>query len=161
MTTKEYIITLLEGYVEKKRKIELLKYELNNPPNISDNELIESLSLGSQLSSAINMKHGQISDKTMMIAMTYREAWDTLVGENTSYIARELRTLESELAKLEHHLSLLDDKFAKVLQLYYFEGKTLAEISSEFDVSRYSIANYRDRGVDELVAMYEVTAGSF
>ena len=98
---------------------------------------------------------GYISDKTMRIAVQFRDRKDRLNQENIMEIAQELHTVEPLISKLEFHVSQLDPRQAEVIQKYYFEGKTWGELQQEMHLSPRTLIKRRDKGPEALVAIYE------
>lgn len=150
------VIELLKSYPHRKRKIGQLKFELEHLTLIGGDELIGGLSLGSQAYGSGNPKGGYISNKTMMIALQYQDMTQRLNTETVIQITQELQALEVEVERLERYLSLLEPRQANILRLYYIEGRTWPELVQELYLSRRSLQNLRDQGVDELASMYQL-----
>ncbi len=70
-------------------------------------------------------------------------------------IAQELHSVESQISKLEFHVSQLDAKQAEVIQKYYFERKTWVELQQEMHLSPRTLIKRRDEGLEALVDIYE------
>jgi predicted DNA-binding protein YlxM (UPF0122 family) len=145
---------MLKSHLLKKRRIEQLRYELSNPPAVSETELLSSLSVGGAPLDAVPAS-GQISDRTMLIAMRYGDTARRMNHEAKAQIARELRELEIEAERLEHYISLLDARQADVLRRYYFDGKPWNELEEEMSLTTRALINIRNSGVNALVSMYE------
>ena len=77
METKAYVVTLLESYQKRSKQIELLHYELSHPVRISENEMIGALAL-THSDEGGGHPGGHASDKTLYIALNYRERTDQL-----------------------------------------------------------------------------------
>ena len=153
--TRENIVAMLKSYNAKKNQIELLRFELSNPPRVTEAELIDTLSLGSSISLDGNSNSGHISDKTMMIALQYKDAGNRLLNDTVFQISQELVNLESEVGRLEHYVSLISEQSSQIIRLYYFAEKLFPDISSELNLSKRTIVKYRDMGINELVEMYQ------
>lgn len=152
---KNQVIELLKSYPQKKRQIEQLKFELQHLTLIGGDELIGSLSLGSQSYGGGNSKGGYISNKTMMIALQYPEIAQKLNNEPIVQITNELQSIEVEVDRIDRYLSLLEQRQADVIRLYYFECRTWAELENELFLSKKTLQNIRDEGVNELARMYQ------
>lgn len=98
---------------------------------------------------------GYISDKTMRIAVQFRDRKERLNQENIMEIAQELHSVETLISKLEFHVSQLDPRQAEVIQKYYFEGKTWGELQQEMHLSPRTLIKRRDEGLEALVDIYE------
>ena len=154
MTLIQKVINLLKTHSEKKRQIEILRYELSHLPRVNEQEFIESLSLRGPLPGS---QHGAgiISDKTMTIAMQYRDVALRLNNESALQITRELRALEEETDRLDHFVSLLSERQAMVIRKYYFEGRSWSEIEAESSISKRSLTNERNHALTALTSMYQ------
>ena len=70
MDVKKYVMSLLENYNDSRKKISILTYELEHPVVISEDNLIQSLSIPSP--SGGGVPSGTVSDKTSSTALNYR-----------------------------------------------------------------------------------------
>jgi hypothetical protein len=163
MKGKEKVTAILKSYPHKKRQIEQLRFELENPAEIGGDELIAGLSLGGNTPDGSAGGGGRISNRTMMIAMRYEGIAESMNADTVMQIGKELRTLEAETERLEHYLSLLEARQAEVLRRYYFDGATWFALEKELNMSRSSLLNHRNAAIEELVSMYDfiskVTSG--
>ena len=82
------VIEDLKSYPELKKKVVLLRYELDHPAKISDGEVIDSMALSRPVSDGIRPA-GYISDKTMRIAVQFRDRKERLNQENIMEIERK------------------------------------------------------------------------
>jgi DNA-directed RNA polymerase specialized sigma subunit len=150
--SKEKVIELLKQYPAQKRKIELLRYELEHPNQISEDELIESIAIGTR--EIGGGRSGHISDQTMMIATQYPEIVRRINSETVAQIAHELRTLEIEVERLEHYISLLSERQSDVIRLRDIEGLPWGEIEDALHTNVRTLSGYRNAGIDALTEMY-------
>lgn len=155
MDINAFVLDTLKTYKNNKRKIEQLKFELGNPPKLSDDEVISALSLGSSLSQLSSFTGSHVSDRTMAIAMKYRDTGERLMSEAIAQITRELSDLETEVTRLEHYLSLLPEKHSTVIRLYYFEGMQNTQIADKLGITSPTVVNRKNAGVKELTSMYQ------
>ena len=118
------VTELLKNYPSMKRRIEQLRFEMENPAVMDDKEFIESLALGAHTEGQGRRGGGHLSDKTMAIALQYKNIKEDMEIEMFSAIRRELNMLEVELSRLERYVSLLDKPKADVIRLLYFERKS-------------------------------------
>lgn len=154
MDMKEYITELLGEYNSKKRHIELLRFELENLSPISDKEIIESLALGSSASFGGGTDSTSFSDKTMMIAMKYRDAGDQLIDQVQTQITQELKSIEVEIDRLDYYLSLLEANRASVIRRFYIDKETIASIAASMNISKGTVVSWRNSAMEELISMY-------
>lgn len=153
MGKREQVQELLEQYPELVRKISILRFELQRPPAISPEEMIDTM----------NFTHGHgeghvsgvVSNKTMYIALNYREKSERVNRERLDEIASRLVPLERKLERLEHYVSLLNDRMARVIRLCYFEEQSWDAISSQLGVSIRSAQYLKNTAVEKLTEMYE------
>ena len=151
---KAKVLEDLKKYPELKKKVVLLRYEQEHPAKLSDSEVIDSMALSHPLSDEIKSS-GYISDKTMRIAAQFRDRKDRLNQETVMEIAQELHSVESQISKLEFHVSQLDAKQAEVIRRYYFERKTWVELQQEMHLSPRTLIKRRDEGLEALVDIYK------
>ena len=148
---RKMIIGLLERYPEKKRKMEQLRYELDNPAQIGENELIESLSFPT---SGESRASSHVSNKTMKIALHYQDTLRHMNFGTVTEIVQDLRTLESEIGRIEHYVSLLEELKSHIIRMLYFERKSFADLENENQYSRSTLYRNRNEAIDNLVSMY-------
>lgn len=114
--TKTYVISLLESYHNRTNQIALLHYELEHPANVSSEEMIGAMSL-SHGDSASRSK-GHVSNKTLYIALNYREKAESLNLNTVDEISTQLVELEQIQARLDHCISLLGRRQKKLVHAY-------------------------------------------
>ena len=102
--TKEGVIRLLSDYPDMLRKRDILKYEMEHPALLSDEEMLESMSYLRGDGSGIHS--GGVSDRTYYIAMVYREKAEALNKDSRNDIARRLLPLERTVAWGRSELSI-------------------------------------------------------
>jgi DNA-directed RNA polymerase specialized sigma subunit len=154
MSDKEKIIEMLKSYPQKKRQIEQLRFELAHPAEIGGDELIGALSLGGRTPEERIGRGGFVSDRTMRIAVRYRDIAEEMNAGAIARIAGELRALEAETERLEHRVSLLCGERQTVIRRRYFEGAGWADIENETNLSRRGLFRCRDAAIEELADMY-------
>ena len=152
MVKREQVQELLEQYPELVRKISILRFELQRPPAISPEEIIDSM----------NFTHGRgeghisgvVSNKTMYIALNYRENAERVNHELLDDIAIRLVPLERKLDRLEHYVSLLNPRMAQVIRLCYFEDLPWDAVAAKMEISIRSAQKLKNAAVDKLAQMY-------
>lgn len=154
---KAYVISLLESYQKRSKQIELLHYELSHPARVSENEMIEALSLAHGEGGGSRGCHA--SDKTLYIALNYQDRVNYLNGKSNEEIVSKLVSLEREQERLKHYVSLLDDRQEQVIKLFYFEGVTQDEAADRMAVSVRYIRSLKAKAINELTSMYEYVSG--
>lgn len=153
---RAHVLDLLESWPERKRNIVLLHYELDHAAQTSKNEMIEAMALSHGDDSGGSK--GYISDKTLYIALNYQNKTDTMNAEAKEEIVVQLVELEQEQKRLEHYISLLDDRHAEVLQLTYEKKMPQSEAEKIMGLSAKTIRKLKNEALDALVEMYEFVA---
>jgi len=154
---KRMVIGLLKSYNTMKTRLEQLRYERSRLSSLSEQEMIRILSLGSA-EFGNKVQNGHISDKTMAIALTYRNASAQLEKDAVNEIWRDARAIELELERLEQYVSALQEQKASIIRQYYFERKSWDELDLQFGMHKRTLQRLRDSAVDELASMYSYIA---
>lgn len=155
--TREDVLKMLNAYTENMRKIALLRYELEHPAHISPDEMIEAMAFAQGDGSGTPSNH--ISNKTLYIALNYRESAEQANSDTMDEIACRLFPLERERDRLHHYVALLDERMARIIRLCYFEKLPLEEVCAKMKVSTKTLRKQRVEAVDALAAMYEFAMG--
>jgi hypothetical protein len=151
---REEMIGILKAHSYKKRQIEQLRFELAHPAEIGGDELIAGLALAGRAPGEGGARGGHVSDRTLMIAMRYEGMAENLNAGTVALIARELRALEAETERLEHYVSLLDERQSALIRLHFFESVKWPEIGEALNMSKRSFFYLRETAINELVSMY-------
>lgn len=69
-------------------------------------------------------------------------------------IVVQLVELEQKQRRLEHYVSLLEKRQAKVIRLIHFEGHTQNEVATELAVVPRTVRRIRNEALDKLIDMY-------
>ena len=153
---KTYVTGLLEAYTERTRQIALLRYELEHPGQITEDELLAAITLsGAKDESGI--RGSGVSDKTMRIAMSYRETAQRLNSAVILEIRRELQELQWEIDRLDFYMGFLAQEEKDILRLYYMEKRPWRQIEKETGLSRRTLVRRRSGAIDRLTQMYGYT----
>lgn len=149
---KVYVLELLENYHKRAREIALLRYELAHPVRVTEDELIEAMSYAHQ--DGVGRPEGHISNKTLYIALNYREQAGRLNTENVGEISAKLTRLEREQARLEYYISLLEPRQEQVLRRLYLERMPREKAADEFGLSVRRLQEIRVQAIEGLAEMY-------
>lgn len=155
---RQYVVNLLESYSDTQKKIALLRYELEHPAKISAEEMIDAMAFSR--GDGVGRTEGTVSNKTMFIAMNYRQQADRLNREEMDDLAQRLIPLENEINRLHYYLDMLDDAQREIIQLYYFERNSLRDISQKINISIRRLRDRKDEAVENLVQMYDFVIGA-
>lgn len=153
---KNQVINLLETYAERTRKIALLRYELEHPGQITEDELLAAITLSGPKDES-GIRGSGVSDKTMRIAMSYRETAQRLNSAVILEIRRDLQALEWEIDRLNFYMEFLTKEEQGILRLYYFEKRPWSRIEKETGLSRRTLVRRRSDAIDRLTQMYAYT----
>ena len=101
---------------------------------------------------------GHISNKTLYIALNYREQAELLNAETLSEISAELIELVQEQARLEYYISLLEPRQERVLRLTCFVKIAQESVAEELGVTVRRVQDIKAQAIGELAEMYGFTA---
>lgn len=149
---KDFVVELLESYNDRERKIAVLRYELEHPMRVSQEEMIGAMNFAH--GDGINRAGGKVPDKTLHIALNYRGETEKVNAETTREIARRLTELEQMQERLEYYVALLERRHAEVLRAFYFERRSWDEIAGALGVALRTAHKIRGRAIEELAEMY-------
>ncbi len=152
MYTKEYIEELLKSYHQRERDIAVRKFELANFTKLSEDEYISAANLAK--GDGVGYAPGHISNRTLHIALNYREQTDRLNQEAVMEINREIEELDLEQRRLRYYVSLLEERQAAVIRLQFFERLSIEEIEKELQLTARSLRSIRKKAIEELAQMY-------
>ena len=144
---------LLEQYPELIRKISILRFELQHPSTVSPDDMIDTMNFEHRTGEGLIS--GVVSNKTMYIALNYRDHADQVNRKHFDEIASRLVPLERSIERLQHYVSLLDKRMAHVIRSYYFDCYSWDEIASQLGLSVRSVQKLKNTAVDKLTEMYE------
>ena len=149
-TYKNHVLELLENSSHRLRQIELMRYELQNIPQVSNSEMIEAMSLPSLTSSEKVASSKAVPD----VALSYRQTAERMNAEALGELASAYVDLWREHDRLRHYIGLLDERQGKVLQLYYFESYVWTDVAKAMHVTVRTAQRIRQQAVDELAKLY-------
>ncbi len=152
--TREDVDALLKKYQGWQKKITLLEFERENPSEATQLEVLNGLALAHPLVEGAGAS-GHISDRTMQIALSFREETDRMNCDTILDIDQELSILQTRVNKLEFYVSQLEEKQEEVIRGHYFEGMSWANLQKNLHISSRTLSNRRNGGLDALIAMGE------
>lgn len=151
--TKTYVVGLLESYQKRSKQIDLLHYELSHPARVSNAEMIEALALAH--GDGTGRPGGHASDKTLYIALNYQNRADSLNRDTSKELVEQLIKLEDEQGRLNHYVSLLNERQQEAIRLSYMESLTQDEVAERMFMSVRHVRSIKAKAINELTAMYE------
>lgn len=152
--THAYVIHCLESSSDRKRRIALLRYELDHAAQIAPHEMIDAMNFSR--SDCDDRPKVRTSNNSYYIAANYKEKANTINESVIEEISIELEQLEQIQDRLEFYLSLLGQREQDVLRMRYLEGLPTVTIAKKFDVTDRTIDRIKKRAIETLVEMYEV-----
>ena len=153
---KKHVTMLLDTYHKRARQIAILRYELSNPAKITEDEMIDTMQFARQEEGG--RPEGHISNKTLYIALNYREQAELLNAETLSEISAELMELVQEQARLEYYISLLEPRQERVLRLTCFDKIAQESVAEGLGVTVRRVQDIKAQAIGELAEMYGFTA---
>ena len=149
-TCKSYVLELLENSSHRLRQIELMRYELQHIPQVSDSEMIEAMSLPPLTSSEKATNSKAVPD----VALSYKRTAERMNAEALGELASAYMDLWREHDRLLHYVGLLDERQRMVLQLYYFESYVWTDVAKVMHMTVRTAQRIRQQAVDELTKLY-------
>jgi len=153
---KERVLSLLKNYSETDRKICALRYELEHPVRVSEQEMLETMVFchGEEIGGT----SGHVNyDKTHQIAVSFRQKAEEANREIVQRIIGELYPMEREHDRLRHFISLLDSRQAAVIRMTYIEHITVERIAEVLEVTDKTVQKIKKQGIENLCELYELT----
>mgnify|MGYP001026264291 FL=1 len=156
MNVKDYVIQELESYPRTLRQIAVLRYELEHPVQVSTEEMLDAMAFarGEHFGSA----PGHVSDKTLYIAMNYRQKANEVNAEISGEISAKLLELEHKKNRIEYYVGMLDCKKAEIIRLCFFKGMTIEEAAEKLDVSAKTAQNAKKKALEDLTELFALTS---
>lgn len=154
MNNREQVVLLLESYHKRAKQIALLHYELEHAPGVSPEEMLGAMSFGH--GDGAGHSKGHISNKTLYIALNYREQADKLNAEEKTGLVSRLMELEQEQDRLAYYVSLLEKRQGIIIKQFYFEGRSLEEIAGKLNVALRTVYKIKGRAIDRLTELYSL-----
>jgi len=151
--TYEKMIEILKCLKYLRKKILLLEFEINNyQPLVTGEDIIDHMNFNRNLT---DCERTDPVYNTAQIALLYGKETDAINIQHKEELEIELKQLQLEMARIEFYLSLLEEKYGKVLKMLYIEGCTIAKVAEYLDVSDTTVKNLRKSGVNMLIDMYD------
>lgn len=155
MTTKAYVLLLLENYRNLIHRASILEFELANLKPLHDAEMIEAMALYHPQTECISIGGGTV-DRTSNVALEYKQQSERQYLDAKIGIQTEIKEIRSITDRLEIYVENLPKKSAAAIKGYYFEGKTWPELQGD-DVKATikTLMRRRDKGVEILTDLYD------
>ena len=144
---------LLKSYREREWKIAVLQHKMKNPVRVTETEVAEVMNYAH--GDGQGHTPGRVSNKTLYIALNYKEQAERLNTEAAETIAAELFVLEHEHERLKLYISLIDKREAEVLMLLYSEKESAVNVAERLGYSKRTITRIHNAAVAHLAEMYE------
>lgn len=126
---RAYIVDCLESWSTRNRKISVLRYELEHCAHVTPEEMIDAMNYSR--GDDVDRAKIRTSNDPRYIAPSYREKVTKINDEMIAEISGQLSELEREQGRLDHYISLLNERGKIILKMYYLEGLTLTAIAQK------------------------------
>lgn len=153
---KQRVLSLLKNYSETDRKISALRYELEHPASVSEQEMLEAMAFHRGDDTGGTSGHVNY-DKTHHIAVSFRQKAEEANRETVQRIIGELYPMEREHDRLRHFVALLDEREEVVIRMIYMEHKRIEDVCTALCVTEKTVYSIRNRAIDKLCELYELT----
>lgn len=154
---RKKIISDLNDYLNIKKKISILRYELEHPASVSPEEMLESMNFAHGDGSGFS--GGNVSNKTLYIAMNYQYAASQANTEITEQILNRLLPLERKISRMDYYLGLLAKEEELIIRQFYIEKQRASEIAAAMHTSVWSARRARDKAIEKLAGMISFAEG--
>ena len=146
---KKQVEFILRGYTAMKREVKALEFELERfKPNVHS-EVIKNLTFSH---SARERVSGSVrSDKTANIAIDH---YDSQINGEYHALRTLIGNMQIELTRLDYYLSLLPEKEAIVIKMFYLEGLTWEQIAERTLWAPRSLQRYKGKGLAQLTKFF-------
>lgn len=141
-----------------KKKIDLLQYELERAKAIPSSEFMVAMAFG-RGSMEGHRPAGNISDPTLRIAVNYEGVAERQRTEVVRDIMSELEPLRETVDRLEHYVSLLEERQRALIQAVYFDGHAPDEVAEQFHIAPRTMRTIKKVALEQLAGMYEYIKG--
>ena len=154
---QEEVLRQLEEYSANKRRIDALRYELEQYRDLSPDEMIDSMNF-SHGDDGVRSSMGHTSDKTPYIALHYLQQASERNRRTREEILAEYLPVVRKVDRLERYISLLKNREANVIYMIYKERLKNVDIAKRLKVSAKSVSNLKKRAVEHLREIYAFTS---
>lgn len=144
---------LLDTYRDREWRIAVLRHRMKTPVMVSDDEVAEAMNFAR--GDGQGHTPGRVSNKTLYIALNYKEQAERLNAEAAENIAEELFDLEHKQERLKLYVSLLDEREGEVISRLCFQKIPAAQVAERFDVTERTIERIKKSAIEHLAEMYE------
>ncbi len=156
-SVREEVVRQLEEYSANKRRIDALRYELEQYSDVTPEEMIDSMNF-SHGTDGVRSSAGHTSDKTPYIALNYLKRADEKNRRTKEEILAEYFPVVRKVDRLEHYISLLTSQEAAVIYLAYRDHLKKVDIAKRLKVSAKSVSNIKKRAIAHLCQLFDFTS---
>ena len=151
--TRTYVMGLLESCRKRENEITLLRYELNHFSGATSSEMIDAMAFAHS-DYAMPPGSGNVSDKTLYIALNYQERLEGINRTSRGEIAGRLVALEREQNRLFYYVAMLGERPSQVIRGLYLLGKSQQTLAAEIGVVPRTVRRIRDEAIERLITLY-------
>ena len=150
----ERIEKLLKDYPRMIQERNCVAREIAGFRGVTAEEVIESMYMTH--TDGERVRTGSISDKTVNIALNYKDKMDQINNEWIEYLEAKLMSLNNEIIFFEAALASLTGKLPAIMRDLVVEHMTWDEAAAKYFVSSRMIGKYKRKAIRELDALYEM-----
>ena len=154
---KEKVISALVDYPNIMRKISVLRYELEHPVSVTPEDMLDVMNYAH--GEGTGSSGGNISNKTLYIAMNYKYAADQAKVETVDQILNRLLPLEQKIKRIDYYLGLLSKDEEAAVRRFYIEKQRATDIAEALNTTVWSVRRLRDRAIEKLAEMISFAEG--
>lgn len=150
---RERIEAMIRDYQKNKMELECLKHQLQHFRGVTETEMIDTMYFTQPEGERVQTSG--TSDKTARIALSYRDRMESVNREWYEHLEKQYLSLAEEIGFFESAVCALPGKSGEVMRDMVFSQISWDDLASKHYVSRRTIGRYRQKAIDELVALYE------
>ena len=148
---KKQIESILHNYTTLKREVQVLEFELNRITRNLHPQAIEDRILAHSECERVSGSHH--SDKTANIVI---EHIDSQINGEYHALRTLISNIQIELQRIEYYLSLIPEKEAEVIRMFYFEKLTWAKITEKALNSQSTMQRLKNSGIEKFSKYYTI-----
>ncbi len=149
--TRKQVELILRSYPAMKQEIMVLEFEMNRFSATLHPKVIEDIVLSHSDGEWVNASYH--SDTTADIAI---EHFDSLINGEYHALRALIGNMRSELHRMDYYLSLLPQKEAAIIKMFYLDGLTWEQISEKTLLAIRTLQRHKDKALTQLAHFYSI-----
>lgn len=143
---------MMANYQERKRQLNIAKFQLEHFTGISENDLIEAMCFSHPEGERVDSS--ELSDKTAKNALSVENRKNQIDDDLYQFYFHQYQELYNRLSFFEYALTQLSNGLADIMTDMVIHKFGWDELSAKYHVSRTTIGKYRKKAVIELEKIY-------